>query len=106
MRKGLILFSILLLGFTVPLGMANAQTRLIDKRENVQKDRIKEGVRSGELTRGETRRLVRGQRRVHRMERRANSDGNVTLNERRHINRAQNRQSRRIYRKKHNRRGR
>jgi hypothetical protein len=47
-----------------------AGTPRFDAREHNQRDRIVQGVRSGELTRPETRRLVAGERRLHRHERR------------------------------------
>ncbi|MBK7367705.1 MAG: hypothetical protein IPJ04_07245 [Candidatus Eisenbacteria bacterium] len=84
------------------MASANAATPRVDRREARQTERIREGVRSGELTRGETRHLVRGQARVHRMEARAKADGVVTPGERRKLAHAQNHQSRRIARLKHN----
>ena len=81
---------------------ALAGTPRIDRREARQHARIAQGVRSGELTRGELGRLRAGQRRVHRMERRAGADGIVTRAERRRIEREQDRESRAIHRLKHN----
>jgi hypothetical protein len=84
--------------------VASAQTATprIDRREARQHARIRQGVRSGELTPGEAARLRQGQRHVDRMEDRAKADGVVTPRERARITRAQDRQSRRIYRLKHN----
>lgn len=81
---------------------ARAGTPRIDRREARQHVRIAQGVRSGELTRGEAARLRAGQRHVHRMERRAKADGVVTRGERARMTRAQNRESRAIHRLKHN----
>jgi hypothetical protein len=81
---------------------ANTYTPRVDRREARQDVRIRRGVRSGELTRPETRSLVRGQAHVHRMEARAKSDGVVTPRERMRLGHAQNVQSRRIHRMKHN----
>ena len=81
---------------------ACAATPRIDRREAWQHGRIREGVRSGELTRGEAMRLRAGQAHVRAMEYRAKSDGVVTPGERARITRTQNRQSRHIYRMKHN----
>ena len=75
----------------------------VNDRERNQQRRIRQGVRSGELTRGEFRRLEREQARVRRHEARARSDGRFTLRERARINRELNRSSRHIYRQKHNR---
>ena len=49
----------------------------------------------------EAARLEKGQARVQRMENRAAADGKVTAKERARIERAQDQQSRRIYREKH-----
>ena len=84
------------------IASAQAVTPRIDRREVRQHARIHQGVRSGELTRGEAMRLRAGQRHVRRMEARAKCDGVVTPRERARITHAQNHESRRIYRYKHN----
>jgi hypothetical protein len=81
---------------------ARPMTPRVDRREARQHERIVQGVRSGELTPGEAARLRTGQAHIRRMERRDKSDGVVTLRERGELRRAQNRQSRHIWRMKHN----
>ncbi|MBI1804288.1 MAG: hypothetical protein HY033_03250 [Ignavibacteriae bacterium] len=81
---------------------AQTQTPQVDAREKNQQERIKEGVKSGELTGGETRRLEAEQGKIKADEMNAKADGKVTPAERRHIKREQNRASRHIYKKKHN----
>ena len=88
---------------TALISDASAQGRV---RQVNQNRRMREGVRSGELTRAETVNLSRNRRHVRREIRQAKSDGVVTCNERREIRRDQRRSSRAIYRKKHNRRDR
>ena len=83
---------------------AHSVSPRIDRREVRQHHRIAQGVRSGELTRGEARRLRAGQVHVRRMERRAKADGIMTPGERARLGRAQNVQSRHIARLKHNQR--
>ena len=80
---------------------ALAGTPVLDARQQNQRERIAQGVRSGELTAPETRRLVRGEVRLHRHERVAKSDGLVTAAERASLQRHANRMSGRIYRQKH-----
>jgi len=87
---------------TATIASAHTVTPRIDRREARQGARIHQGVRSGELVRGERRALRAGQLRVHRMERRAKADGFMSARERAQVNRMQNRQHRRIYRFKHN----
>jgi hypothetical protein len=82
-------------------GPVLAGTPVLDQREQNQAQRIRQGVNSGELTRPETRRLVRGQARLHRHEAIAKRDGEVTARERARLHRQANVQSRRIYRQKH-----
>jgi len=73
----------------------------IDKRQANQEKRIMQGAKSGALTPRETHRLERGQLRVQKMEDRAMKDGKVTHGEAARLRRAQNAESRRIYRQKH-----
>jgi len=94
------------LTISAPTVRADDSTPRIDRRQENQKARIKEGVKSGELTRKEARNLARGQRRINRMEKDAAADGVITKKERRQLRRTQDRQSANIYRKKHNRRDR
>ena len=96
---------ILLAGVLVSLlASAALATPRIDSRQAHQRARIAHGRASGQLTRREAARLRAGQRQVRRMERCAESDGLVTRGERRRVERVQDRESRAIYRLKHNRR--
>lgn len=88
---------------TVAAMPALADTPWLDGRERNQRERIAQGIRSGELTRPEARRLVRGEVRLHRHERFARSDGVVTARERIRLDRHADRMSARIYRQKHDR---
>lgn len=74
----------------------------VDARQNNQANRIYNGVQNGSLSLKETGQLMRGQARQRRQERRFKSDGVVTRGERVRMHRNLNRQSRRIWRKKHN----
>ena len=83
--------------------LADAGTRdpRVNARQYNQHDRIRQGVRSGELTRHETRRLAGEQRDVRQLERAYKSDGKLTGAERRDLHHEQNQTSRDIYRQKH-----
>lgn len=76
---------------------------LIDKREHRQAMRIKQGVKSGALTKPETKRLVREQARIRKMERNFRSDGRLTPKERVRLQHNLNRASAHIFREKHDR---
>jgi hypothetical protein len=75
----------------------------IDRREYREQQRINQGIRSGELTRREARRLEAGLARVKIDERFARSDGSLSPRERARLNRELNHESRNIYRQKHDR---
>jgi len=73
-----------------------------DKRAERQHSRIRQGVKSGELTRKEAGKLRGQQKKIARMERRFKSDGDFTRHERKKLERHQDKASKRIYRLKHN----
>ncbi len=73
----------------------------VNQRQHNQQHRVQKGVKSGELTRGETRRLQAEQRHIRHEERVYKSDGQLTGAERADLHRDQNRASRDIYRQKH-----
>lgn len=76
----------------------------IDNRQVNQQDRIANGVKSGELTAGETRHLEKGEAAIQRQKRAdmAAHGGHLTKQEQNQLNREQNRESKAIYRDKHN----
>jgi hypothetical protein len=79
-----------------------AQDRTINERERHQQERIRQGVRSGELTRVEAARLERREAQIRLNEARARrSGGEFTPRERARIQRELNHSSRNIYRQKH-----
>ena len=81
----------------------SASTPVFDQRQANQEQRIQQGTQSGSLTQKEAARLERGQVRLQRMEDKAKSDGVVTKQERGRLQHAENVESKRIYREKHDR---
>jgi hypothetical protein len=73
------------------------------RREN-QQDRIANGIKSGQLTAGETAKLENQQRGINQQVRadRAANGGKLTPGEKKQVNKEQNTASRNIYNKKHN----
>ncbi len=85
--------------------LMNAQSNSeINQRKVDQQQRIRQGVRSGQLTGHETAHLQRQEHAINHEERamRAQDNGHLTRADRRVINRQQNAESARIYRDKHN----
>ena len=83
----------------IGINSASAQVR---KRERNQDARIAQGVKSGELTKAETKNLVNKEKDVRQDVKEAKADGVVTPTEKKEIRKDQNQASRAIYRKKHN----
>lgn len=69
-------------------------------REVRQQARIGQGVKSGELTRKEAKKLRKGQKKIDRLQQQAQADGVITPEEKMRLEKAQDRQSRRIHRQK------
>lgn len=81
---------------------ASSQRMQADVQRNVnQQARIKQGVSSGALTTTETGSLERGQAHVARKEAVAGANGHVGAGEQARVQTAENRQSDRVYHKKH-----
>jgi hypothetical protein len=76
----------------------------ISQRKVDQQDRIANGVKSGQLTPGETSHLEKQEAAINHEERnmRAQDNGHLTKQDRKTIHQQQNQESRRIYRDKHN----
>lgn len=100
------IFAALALSMTVGLFAAEASAGPrgggIDHREARQIERIVNGIQDGSLTRREARDLFRSQIRIRAYEARAKADGRFTRRERIKLRRKLDRQSRRIWWKKHN----
>lgn len=73
----------------------------VDRRQDYQEQRIQQGLRSGQLTRGEYYKLESEQARIRHLERSAKADGYISPAERARLRSAQNEASRHIYQEKH-----
>jgi len=90
-------------GVTGNPNSASSQRMQADVQRNVnQQQRIQNGMDNGSLTNREAGKLERGQAHVNGREANAAANGHVGAAEQRGIQRSENRQSGRIYRKKHN----
>ncbi len=76
----------------------------IHDRKVDQQDRIAQGVKSGQLTAGETSRLEHQEAGINKEERgmKAEDNGKLSAADKKLLTRQQNQESRRIYRDKHN----
>lgn len=100
------------IAFSVPSAFAQSTTTntapnnpptIADRKEN-QQDRIAQGVQSGELTSGETKRLETGEAALNKEEHtmRQEDNGHLTAADRAKLNNQQNHLSNHIYADKHN----
>ena len=72
----------------------------INSRQDNQKARIRQGVKSGELTRNEAKQLIKGQTKIRAVERKAKADGDITRKEARKLDRSLDKASQRILKQK------
>jgi hypothetical protein len=99
--KKIIIISAILMIATVSQIKAQTATPVITSRQVKEQARIEKGVENKELTKAETARLEREQRKIEIEKKMAKKDGTVTPEERRFLKREQNRASRDIKRQKH-----
>lgn len=85
------------------MSTASAQvTKTIVQKNYHEKERVKQGVKSGELTAAETKVLLKNQKEIHQEVKGAKADGVVTADEKHDIKIDKRKQSRRTVRLKHN----
>jgi hypothetical protein len=79
-------------------------TNEVNTRDRLQQERIGQGIKSGQLTAGESANLEKKEASINKEERndRAANGGKLTGAEKGKINRQQNRMSKQIYKDKHN----
>lgn len=96
---------LLTLGFIAFSSFAFAQTGspAVTHKQVKHSKRIKQGVKSGELTLKETAMLTRQQAKIQRAKKHAKRDGVVTKVEKAKLTKMQTRASRNIYRQKNDR---
>jgi hypothetical protein len=83
------------------LAAAAQVTPKVDEREKKQQKRIRDGKKSGELTKKESAKLEAEQAKIHRDEKKAKADGVVTPKERAKLQKEQNKASKDIKKQKH-----
>lgn len=93
-----------IVALALSINSADAQT--VRGKSKNQRQRIKQGVKSGELTKAEAVNVVKDQKEIRQDVKEAKADGTVTKEERKDIKQDQRQASRKIYRKKHNNRDR
>lgn len=100
-RRGALAAALALcLGFAAT---AQAQSTGSETERNVdQQQRVEQGLKSGQLTTGEARKLEQGEARIDRTEQHDLANGSLSASEKAQIQREQNRESAAIYKDKHN----
>lgn len=105
MKTKIIIFAALLFGFSAS-AMAQTATPRVTKRQVKQQQRIRQGVKSGEVTKAELIAVQKQQRHINRSKKAAKADGVVTRRERVILNKKQTKASANIHRIKNNKRDR
>ena len=79
----------------------NTRDPHVNARQQNQRERIQQGVKSGELTHGEAQELRTERRDIRDLEQTYKSDGTLTHEERQDLHQQLNHQSQEIYEEKH-----
>jgi hypothetical protein len=89
---------------TVTLMGAAAQSNQVNQRKENQQDRVAQGIKSGQLTSGETAKLETKEAAINQEVRtdRTLNGGKLTGQEKQIVNRQQNQMSKQLYADKHN----
>lgn len=106
MKLRALIIALFLVGFAFSTQAQSTATPKVTKRQVKQQKRINQGVKSGELTKGETVVLQKQQKAIRKGKIHAKSDGKVTKTERARLHARQNKANRNIARKKNNNRSR
>ena len=88
-------------GLAAAKSAIRSKTPVINEREHNQHDRIRQGIKSGELTRREAVRLEEQEARIRANEKFAKSDGKISPAERARLEKELHRTSENIYEQKH-----
>ena len=91
---------ILIMTFAAPV-FAGPKSPGVDRREHKQKQRIKQGIKSGALTKEEGRALTAEQKAIRAKEREMKSDGSLTREVRKELHQDLNEASKNISEQKH-----
>ncbi|MEO6136329.1 MAG: hypothetical protein ABIP35_14315 [Ginsengibacter sp.] len=91
----------LIAAIALGLGINNANAQ-VKQQAHTQHQRIKNGVKSGELTKKEAKDLAGDQRELHKDVKLAKADGHVSKGEKKILKKEAKKNSKEIYRKKHN----
>ena len=83
------------------VAMAGTKDSLVTQRQHNQHERITQGVKSAELTKGEAKDLRGDQKRIRQEDQHFKSDGKLTKDERQELHQNQHPASKEIYQKKH-----
>lgn len=95
------LTSLFLLGFMMTM-QAQKATPVIKAHQVNQNERIRAGIKSGEISKAELRCIRKDKKKVRHLKHSAKADGVVSPKERAQLHKKQHKNSRKIYRAKHN----
>lgn len=88
-------------GHAAAAGRSKTADPGVNARQHRQHERTEQGVRSGQLTKGETKEIAKEQQAIRKEERQYKSDGTLTKEERKDLHQDQNAASKNIYQEKH-----
>ena len=100
MKKAILIMTILIFASSGVFAQ-NIKTPKINKKQKIQADKIKQGVKSGELTHKETKKLLKLEAKLQKKKRIAKADGVITPKEKAKLRKLSKRLDGQIYKQKH-----
>jgi hypothetical protein len=101
--KKLILILTALIFTTSGLLAQNTKTPKLNKKQKIQMQKIEQGVKSGELTRLEAKKLLKQEAKLNKFEKKIKSDGIITPKERAKLNNKVKKLDKKIFKEKNDR---
>ena len=99
--KKISLIIVSLLFVSTAIYAQNTKTPKINKKQRVQLKKIDQGIKSGELTRIEAKRLLNQEAKLQKKKKIAKADGKVTPRERKTLRKEARKLDAKIYKQKH-----
>jgi hypothetical protein len=99
MKKAVLILTILLIGTS---GLyAQSSTKIIKKKHIQQLKKIENGIKSGEITKVETKKLIKQERKLSKLNKKAKADGFISPKEKSKLKKEAKKLDNEIYKEKH-----
>jgi hypothetical protein len=100
MKKTILLLSIFLFGVS---GLfAQSGNKMLQKKQVPQEKKIEQGIKKGEITKIEAKKLLKQEKKLNQLKKNAKVDGFISQKEKAKLKKESKKTNRKIYKEKHN----